>query len=101
MEKMKGQITDSLDLAMVMALRLAVLLHRSRSDVRLPPMEAHYDGKRFELLRLDPGWLATHPLTVASFSEEVKEWKKLGVGLQIRDLEVVETDEEPAAADGE
>lgn len=100
MEKMKGQITDSLDLAMVMALRLAVLLHRSRSDVRLPPMEAHYDGKRFEL-RLDPGWLATHPLTVASFSEEVKEWKKLGVGLQIRDLEVVETDEEPAAADGE
>ena len=100
MEKMKGQITDSLDLAMVMALRLAVQLHRSRSDVRLPPMEAHYDGKRFEL-RLDPGWLATHPLTVASFSEEVKEWKKLGVGLQIRDLEVVETDEESAAADGE
>src|SRR5271157_3352604 len=100
MEKMKGQITDSLDLAMVMALRLAVQLHRSRSDVRLPPMEAHYDGKRFEL-RLDPGWLVAHPLTVASFSEEVKEWKKLGVGLQIRDLEVVETDEEPAAADGE
>src|SRR5271157_1973402 len=100
MEKMKGQITDSLDLAMVMALRLAVQLHRSRSDVRLPPMEAHYDGKRFEL-RLDPERLAAHPLTVASFSEEVKEWKKLGVGLQIRDLEVVETDEEPAAADGE
>ena len=63
-------------------------------------MEAHYDGRRFEL-RLDPQWLATHPLTVATFSEEVKEWKKLGVGLQIRDLEVVETDEEPAAADGE
>ena len=48
MEKMKGQITDSLDLAMVMALRLAVQLHRSRSDARLPSMEAHYDGKRFE-----------------------------------------------------
>ena len=44
-------------------------------------MEAHYDGKRFEL-RLDPEWLAAHPLTVASFSEEVKEWKKLGVGLR-------------------
>ena len=42
---------------------------------------------------VDPGWLAAHPLTVATFSEEVKEWKKLGVGLQIRDLEVVETDE--------
>jgi exopolyphosphatase/guanosine-5'-triphosphate,3'-diphosphate pyrophosphatase len=84
---------------MVMALRLAVQLHRSRSDLRLPPMEAHYDGKRFEL-RLDPEWLAAHPLTVASFSEEVKEWKKLGVGLRVRDLEAVETREDPAQADG-
>jgi len=99
MEKMKGQITDSLDLTMVMALRLAVQLHRSRSDLRLPPMEAHYDGKRFEL-RLDPEWLAAHPLTVASFSEEVKEWKKLGVGLRVRDLEAVETRQDPAEADG-
>ena len=31
----------------------------------------------------------------------MKEWKKLGVGLQIRDLDVVETDEDLAAADGE
>jgi exopolyphosphatase/guanosine-5'-triphosphate,3'-diphosphate pyrophosphatase len=99
MEKMKGQITDSLDLAMVMALRLAVQLHRSRSDVRLPSMEAHYDGKRFEL-RLDPDWLAAHPLTVASFSEEVKEWKKLGMMLRIRDLEMVETGKDPAESNG-
>jgi len=83
-----------------MALRLAVLLYRSRSDVRLPPMEAHYDGKRFEL-RLDPTWLAAHPLTVASLSQEVKEWKKLGMMLRIRDLETVETDVDPAAANGD
>jgi exopolyphosphatase/guanosine-5'-triphosphate,3'-diphosphate pyrophosphatase len=100
MEKMRGQVTDSLDLAMVMALRLAVQLHRSRTDVPLPPMEAHYDGKRFEL-GLDPGWLASHPLTVASLSDEVKEWKKLGVGLRVRDLEAVKTDEDRVAADGE
>ena len=37
MEKMKGQITDSLDLAMVMVLLLAVQLHRSRSDAAPAP----------------------------------------------------------------
>ena len=99
MEKMKGQINDSLDLAMVMALRLAVRLYRSRRDVRLPPMEAHYDGKRFEL-RLDPEWLVSNPLTVALLSEEVKEWKKLGITLRIRDLEAVETREDQAEVNG-
>jgi exopolyphosphatase / guanosine-5'-triphosphate,3'-diphosphate pyrophosphatase len=98
MEKMKGQITNSLDLAMVMALRLAVQFHRSRSEVRWPLMEAHFDGKKFEL-GLDPEWLAARPLTAAALKEEMKEWKKLGVGLQICDLEEVETDAELATAD--
>jgi exopolyphosphatase/guanosine-5'-triphosphate,3'-diphosphate pyrophosphatase len=98
MEKMKGQITNSLDLAMVMALRLAVQFHRNRSEVRWPLMEAHFDGKKFEL-SLDPEWLAARPLTAAALKEEMKEWKKLGVGLQICDLEEVETDAELATAD--
>jgi exopolyphosphatase/guanosine-5'-triphosphate,3'-diphosphate pyrophosphatase len=98
MDKMKGRITDPLDLAMVMALRLAVQFHRSRGAVRLPPMGAHCrDGKQFEL-SLDPGWLAARPLTAAALRAEVDEWKKLGVGLRIRDLEGVETDAEPATA---
>ena len=98
LEKMKGQISNALDLTLVMALRLAVTFHRSRSDVRLPVMEAHFDGKKFEL-SLDPEWLTAHPLTAASLKEEVSEWKKLGVGLQIRDLEEVETDPALATAD--
>jgi exopolyphosphatase/guanosine-5'-triphosphate,3'-diphosphate pyrophosphatase len=102
MEKMKGQITNSLDLAMVMALRLAVKFHRSRGDVQLPLVGAHYDGKTFEL-SLDPEWLAARPLTTAALKEEVKEWKKLGVALQVRDLEKAEADAdaELAAADDE
>jgi hypothetical protein len=31
--------------------------------------------------------------------EEIKEWKKIGVGLEIRALEQVETDSEVAIAD--
>jgi exopolyphosphatase/guanosine-5'-triphosphate,3'-diphosphate pyrophosphatase len=96
MEKMKGQISNSLDLAMVMALRLAALFHRSRSDVRLPTIEAHYDGKRFQL-SLAPDWLGDNPLTVEALKEEIKEWKKLGITLDIVALEHSDSDAELAA----
>jgi exopolyphosphatase/guanosine-5'-triphosphate,3'-diphosphate pyrophosphatase len=89
MEKMKGQITNTLDLAMVMALRLAVLFHRSRTDVALPPIEAHCHKSTFHL-RLDAGWLRMSPLTAAALKEEVKEWKKLGVELTAESLEEIE-----------
>jgi len=98
MEKMKGQISDSLDFAMVMALRLAVLFHRSRSEVRLPPFEAHCDGRHF-MLALDPDWLGANPLTAAALKEEVKEWRKLGVTLAIAALDKIEVEGELLAAD--
>ena len=91
MEKMKGQITNSLDLAMVMALRLAVLFHRSHSDVQLPPMEAHCSGGEFGV-KLDTEWLVASPLTAAALKEEVREWKKLSVSLEIAALEQIEAD---------
>jgi exopolyphosphatase/guanosine-5'-triphosphate,3'-diphosphate pyrophosphatase len=97
MEKMKGQITNSLDLAMVMALRLAALFYRSRSEVRLPPIEAHYDGRRFQL-SLPPDWLDESPLTVEALKEEIREWKKLGIALDIVALEQSDTDAELAPA---
>jgi exopolyphosphatase / guanosine-5'-triphosphate,3'-diphosphate pyrophosphatase len=98
LEKMKGQISNALDLALVLALRLAVQLHRSRSDVRSPAMGAHSDGTQFEL-SLDREWLAARPLTAATLKEEVKEWKKLGVGLRIRVLRGGVTDAASAPTD--
>lgn len=92
MEKMKGQILDSLDLAMVMALRLSVLLHRSRTDVKLPSLEAHCDDQRFRI-GLNPNWLAANPLTAVALKEEVKEWKKIGVVLDVEALDEITSDE--------
>jgi len=89
MEKMKGQITNTLDLAMVMALRLAVLLHRSRTDVALPPIEAHYRKGTF-YLHLDAGWLHASPLTTAALQEEIKEWNKLGVEVAVESLDEIQ-----------
>jgi exopolyphosphatase/guanosine-5'-triphosphate,3'-diphosphate pyrophosphatase len=98
MEKMKGQITNSLDLAMVMALRLAVLFYRSRADTQLPALEAHCDGRAFAL-RLDPAWVQASPLTAAALKEEAREWKKLGVALDVHALDETEVEVELMAAE--
>lgn len=92
-EKMKGQISSSLDLAMVIALRLAVLFHRSRSDVAIPHVEAHCNAHRFHLV-LDVRWLARSPLTAAALREETREWRKLGVALDIPALDELENEAE-------
>ena len=77
-EKRKRQIFDSLDLAMVVASRLLVPLYRSRTDMDLPAVEAHCEGKRFRV-RLNLFWLAATPLTAIAIKEELKEWKTIGV----------------------
>ncbi len=98
LEKMRTQATDALDLAMVMALRLAVLFYRSHTEVVLPAAEAHCDGSRFTLA-LEAHWLAANPLTAAALKEEVREWRKLGVSLDVAALEEIEGEVELSAAD--
>lgn len=91
MEKMRGQISNNLDLAMVMALRLAVLFHRSHTELRVPPMEAHCDGNTFRL-SVEPQWVMANPLTAAAIKEEIRECKKIGVTLEV--LALADTDSE-------
>ena len=98
MEKMKGQITNSLDLAMVMAMRLAVLFYRSRTDVHLPALEAHCNGRAFRL-ELDAAWLAANPLTAAALKEEMRECRKLGVSLDVPALDQAGVESEAVTAD--
>lgn len=51
-------------------LRLATLLHHSRSPVALPPVKLTSDGLHF-ILQFPENWLSNHPLTVADLEEEV------------------------------
>ena len=55
-------------------LRLAVLLHRVRSDDGLPLVHLHADDKLLQL-RFPPGWLKKNPLTLADLTRE-SEWLK-------------------------
>ena len=51
-------------------LRLASLLHHSRSPIALPPVKLTSDGLHF-ILKFPDDWLSNHPLTVADLEEEI------------------------------
>jgi exopolyphosphatase/guanosine-5'-triphosphate,3'-diphosphate pyrophosphatase len=98
LDKMRGLLEGEIDLALVIALRLAALFYRSRTNAHLPAIEAHCKGPNFRL-KLDPGWLRENPLTAAALKEEVREWGKLGVTLDVKSLQDIETDAEVTLAD--
>ncbi|MFZ2161462.1 MAG: exopolyphosphatase [Sideroxyarcus sp.] len=82
MEKLRGKLDTPEKMAHVMALRLAALIYRNRGDVELPAMQGHFSGNKFRLA-LAPGWLVQNPLTEAALLEELKQWKDLGVNMQV------------------
>ena len=82
LSKLQGQLKNSDEIILAMSLRLAVLFYRNRSDGNLPTLHGHFSGTKFHLA-IDPDWLAQNPLTETALQEEVKQWKTLGVGLQI------------------
>ncbi|HLY95643.1 MAG: exopolyphosphatase [Sideroxydans sp.] len=82
MEKLRGKLDTPEKMAQVMALRLAALIYRNRGDVELPAMQGRFSGTKFHLV-VAPGWLEQNPLTEAALLEETKQWKGLGVSMQV------------------
>lgn len=89
---MKKVDENDVDWSMVFSLRLAALLHRSRSDIALPPLQARRQGKKFRLA-LDGAWLARNPLTVTALHDEIREWDEIGFELKVPGLEEPEAGE--------
>ncbi len=58
-------------LFLIVLVRLAVLFHRGRSRVALPPIRLAAEGQSLEL-RLPRGWLSEHELTRADLVQEVE-----------------------------
>jgi exopolyphosphatase/guanosine-5'-triphosphate,3'-diphosphate pyrophosphatase len=82
LDKLQGQLKNTVDCVLAMSLRLAVLFYRNRSDNGLPALRGRFSGTKFHL-SIDAGWLAENPLTETALREEVKQWKMLGVGMQV------------------
>jgi exopolyphosphatase/guanosine-5'-triphosphate,3'-diphosphate pyrophosphatase len=82
LNKLQGQLKNIEDLILAMSLRLAVLFYRNRSDISLPVMQVRYSEREFHLA-IEPDWLAQNSLTESALQDEIKQWKTLGIGLQI------------------
>lgn len=85
LDKLQGQLKIAeapADCALAMSLRLAVLFYRNRSDSALPVLHGRFSGAKFHL-SIDADWLTRNPLTETALQEEVKQWKTLGISLQI------------------
>jgi len=70
------------DWTAILALRLAVLFCRSRTDVTLPKMQLERSGKKYHIT-LDKEWIEQNPLTENALQAEVKEWEAVGVSFSI------------------
>jgi exopolyphosphatase / guanosine-5'-triphosphate,3'-diphosphate pyrophosphatase len=68
---------------LLFALRLAVLLHRSRDGVPLPLFRVRPTADGFAL-ELQPGWLDAHPLTAVALAEETAVWQRVGQVLRVK-----------------
>lgn len=65
---------------LALLLRLAVLLHRSRSDGEIPILALKAREARLSI-RFEPSWLEENPLTFADLSSEVAVMKSAGLKL--------------------
>ena len=68
---------------LVLCLRLAALLHRSRDDEPLPPFFVRQSGAGFQL-ELPADWLLANPLSAAALADEALAWQRIGSTLKIR-----------------
>ncbi len=82
LEKARDLIGSEEDCVLAMSLRLAVLFCRNRSGSTLPPMTGHFSGTKFHLT-LPADWLEQNPLTATVLREETKQWKALGMSMQV------------------
>ena len=72
---------DELAPRIAIALRLGVLLNRSRHPAPLPAIELQlHDGQ--VTLRFPDGWLADHPLTMADLEQEAEVLQVAGLALR-------------------
>jgi exopolyphosphatase/guanosine-5'-triphosphate,3'-diphosphate pyrophosphatase len=58
-------------------LRIAVILHRSRRNLKLPSLAASRRGREFRL-SLGRGWLEDHGLVAIALEAERGEWESVG-----------------------
>jgi exopolyphosphatase/guanosine-5'-triphosphate,3'-diphosphate pyrophosphatase len=90
LDKLRGLVSAQPDWSMLLALRLAALFYRSRSEMRVPSMQASRKKAVFTL-EFQGRWLSSNPLTAVELRNEIRNWDKLGIELSVPQLDEVES----------
>lgn len=77
LEKLSSMPAEDSGWRLVLCLRLAVILHRTRDDRELPAWRIKGVGTGFHL-ELPAEWLAANPWTAAALAEETTIWRQIG-----------------------
>jgi exopolyphosphatase/guanosine-5'-triphosphate,3'-diphosphate pyrophosphatase len=85
LRKMQDAGLEGADWPLVFALRLASLILRRRTDVKLPLLRVAGDESGFEV-ELAQSWLDDNPLSAAALEDEAGHWKSVGMKLTVSGL---------------
>lgn len=80
--KVRRLIEADEDWRLVLCLRLAALIYRSRNYAPLPAIRLSAGRKRFELT-VPRSWLEANPLTDFDLRAEIEEWQHMGQNLEL------------------
>ncbi len=84
MGKMTREISDPEMWHAVLALRLAALFCRSRNDVDGNAVQNVQQTMNGYAITIDGDWLEANPLTTSAFGQEVGQWRRVGMLLELR-----------------
>jgi len=82
LSKVRGLLTDDAQWPQILALRLAALFCRSRRTPSLKRIQVKSSSSGF-YLSIDKDWLKRNPLTVMALLDETREWKSVGLQLEV------------------
>jgi len=94
LERLQSVTAEVEEWILIFCLRMAALLHRSRTNDPLPGIQATYSNRGFQLV-FDGTCLDEAPLTAAALAEEQQQWEALGIPLRIRELNAASAKKRP------
>ncbi|CAE6514528.1 Exopolyphosphatase [Nitrosomonas nitrosa] len=83
LSKVSEFLINPISLAQSLALRLATIFYRSRTNIKLPRIKIRGGKDAFELF-ISPAWLDDNPLTETLLRAEVEEWSALKINFHIQ-----------------
>ncbi|MEN3112359.1 exopolyphosphatase [Uliginosibacterium paludis] len=86
LERVQGLEANSPDWLLILCLRTAAILHRSRLSLEALPLQIEIDRDGGYLANVRHEWQQTFPLSAAALQDEVQQWLRAGRSFRIKTL---------------